>query len=46
VIRAADRHGLDHPVTTWLHGRVAARIEAGSYKGGLSGGGAGPGPGA
>jgi 2-dehydropantoate 2-reductase len=28
VIRAADRHGLDHPVTTWLHGRVAARIRA------------------
>jgi 2-dehydropantoate 2-reductase len=27
VIRAADRHTLDHPVTTWLHDRVAARIK-------------------
>ena len=26
VIRAADRHGLDHPVTSWLRDRVAARI--------------------
>ncbi len=28
VIRTADRHGLDHPVTTWLRDRVAARVRA------------------
>ena len=28
VIRAADRHGLEHPVTTWLRDRVEAKIRA------------------